>query len=231
MATCPNCGKELAENEVCSCSTASSASRTDVMGARVKEETTKAVGSMISLVTAVLQSPVDAVTNFVSGEDRKASYQLIGVEMAAVIIADLFYSLMYSIINGSRFRLQSVFQTLIADVVSILAVVIVGSILITFMAKRYGNVTVSFNKALSIASLQAIMISPVYCIYRVLAIFGVSILTYLGSVAYSGAQCLAVMLTYFGFSVVVQDKKKLFYGIGIYFMVLLLVNYIIRRLC
>lgn len=197
---------------------------------RVKAEATQAVGSMISLVTAVLASPADAVTNYVSGEDKKTSFQLIGVQLVAVTVAHLLNRILSALFSKySSFSIGTLLSTALHDVVAILVVMAVAAFIITILAKQ-GGVDVSFNKALSIASLQAIAVTPGYVIYYLISSLGVSILSNLSSIILSGTQVLAIILTFYGFNVVVNDKKKLFYGIGAYFVVLLLVNWIIGRL-
>lgn len=197
---------------------------------KVKAEATMAVGSMISLVTAVIASPADAVTNYVSGEDRKASFQLIGVETVSIAVMGVIYRLLYNLFNsGTPFAVNRIINYLLRDVISVVAVMAVGAFLITILAKNEG-VDVNFNKALSIASLQAIVMTPAYVVYYLVRGFDISVLNGLVGVIVSGAQALAVILTFYGFSVVIKDKKKLFYGIGIYFTCLLLVNWIIGRI-
>lgn len=197
---------------------------------KVKAEATMAVGNMISLVSAVFASPAEAVTNYVSGENQKSSYQLIGVQAAVVAVMSVLYRLVRNLVSsGTPYAFNSIINALLQNVVSVIAVMAVGAFLITVLAKQ-GGVDVSFSKAFSIASLQAIVITPAYLAYYVLAALNVSILTSLASIVYDGAQVLAIILTYYGFSVVIKDKKKLFYGIGIYFVALLFVSWLIMRI-
>lgn len=197
---------------------------------KVKAETTMAVGNMISLVSAVIASPSEAVTNYVSGEDRKSSYQLIAVETVAIAVMGVLFRLVRNLVSkGTPYALNNILNYMLKDVVSVLAVMAVGAFLITILAKQCGA-DVSINKALSIASLQAIVMTPAYIIYYAVASINVTILTGLAGIMISGAQVLAVILTFYGFSVVITDKKKLFYGIGIYFVALLLVSWLIGRI-
>lgn len=197
---------------------------------KVKAEATMAVGSMISLVTAVIASPAEAVTNYVSGEDRKASYQLIGVEAVSIAVMGVIYRLLYNLFHsGTPFPANRILNYCLRDLFAVLVVMGAGALLIPILAKKEG-IDVNFNKALSIASLQAIVMTPAYIVYYLVSGFDISVLTGLAGVLVSGAQALAVILTFYGFSVVIKDKRKLFYGIGIYFTCLLLVNWIIGRL-
>jgi hypothetical protein len=197
---------------------------------KVKEEASKAVSGMISLITAVLASPYEAVTNYVSGEDKKASYQLIAVQTVAVTLINIIYKLMRNLLTkGTTYGFNSIIQGALGDIATVIVAMAVGAFVITVLAKQEA-VDVSFNKALSIASLQAIIMTPVYFVYRFIVCFNIQILTGLAGVVYNASQILAVILTFYGFSVVLKDRKKLFYAIGIYFAVLLLVRYIMGRI-
>lgn len=197
---------------------------------KVKAETTMAVGNMLSLVSAVIASPSEAVTNYVSGEDRKSSYQLIVVQTVVIAVMGVLFRLIRNLVSkGTPYALNSILNYMLRDVVSVLVVMAAGAFLITILA-RQGGADVNLNKALSIASLQAIVMTPAYIIYYIVASINVSVLSGLASIVVHGAEVLAVILTYYGFSVVINDKKKLFYGIGIYFVVLLLADWIIGRI-
>lgn len=231
MAFCENCGKELQDGEVCGCTAKSEKSvQFEEMSAKVKDETNKAVGNMVSLIKAVLASPSEAVENYVAGQDKKSAYQLIALEAAGFTIAHVLSKLITMITTGYKYRFSAYLNGILQDLGLVIGSMAVAAFIIVFMAEKYGNTKIDFNKGLAIASLQSIVITPVYVCYAIISALGVSILTGVGSALYSAAHCLAIVLTYFGFSVVVADRKKLFYGLGVYSIVMNLISYVIRNL-
>lgn len=197
---------------------------------RVKQEATKAVNGMMSLITSVLAAPEETVTSYVSSGNRMASYQLIAVQTVVVALVNVVYKLMRNLLSkGTVYEFGSIVSGLLQNVVAVLAVAFLGAFIVSILAKTAGK-DVDFNTGLAIASLQAIVITPVYAVYRIVACFGVSILTNLTSILYSGAEVLAIVLTMYGFMVIIPDKKKTFYNVGIYFVALLLIEFIIRKI-
>ncbi|MDD6570998.1 MAG: hypothetical protein PUF12_01295 [Thermoflexaceae bacterium] len=233
MAFCENCGRELKDGEVCGCTDTNKsekAAQFDEVSAKVKEETGKAVGSMVSLIKAVLASPSEAVEEYVTGQDKKTAYQLIALETAGFTLANVVAKLIRMLLNGYSYRFSTFLTGILQDIGLVIGSMAVAAFIIVFMAEKYGDAKISFNKGLAIASLQSIVITPIYVCYALIGAFGVSILTGVASSVYSAARCLAIVLTYFGFSVVVADRKKLFYGLGVYSIVLSILSYVITSL-
>lgn len=240
MAICESCGKKLEEGEVCDCTKKSNGTvqfeksekteknaQFEEMSSKVKEETGKAVGNMISLVKAVIASPSEAVEEYVLGQDRKSAYQLIAVEAIGIALANVLYSIMRTLFKGYKFSISNILNLLVEHIITVPVVIAVGALLVTYMADKYGNTKIDFNKGLAIASLQAIIAAPAYIVYYIIAGLGVTFLTGVAGVLLNAAIGLALILTYFGFSVVVKDRKKLFYGIGIYIIILRFVEYVL----
>lgn len=231
MAFCRHCGKELQEGEVCSCTEKSEASvQFEEMSAKVKDETNKAVGNMISLIKDVLASPYEAVEKYVASQDKKSAYQLIALETVGFTLAHILAMVIRMLLNGYEYAFSTFLNSALEDIVLVIGSMAVAAFIIVFMAEKYGNMKIDFNKGLSIASLQAIVITPVYVCHALISAFGVSILTGASSAVYSAASCLAIVLTYFGFSAVVADRKKIFYGLGAYAIAMSIVSYVIRHL-
>lgn len=240
MAICENCGRKLEEGEVCDCTDKNKGAvkleknekteknaQFEEMSAKVKEETGKAVGNIITLVKAVIASPSEAVEEYVLGQDRKSAYQLIAVEAIGIALANVLYTIMRALFKNYKFSISNILNLLVEHIITVPVVIAVGALLITFMADKYGNTKIDFNKGLAIASLQAIIAAPAYIVYYVISGLGVTILTSIASILLTAATGLALILTYFGFSVVVKDRKKLFYGIGVYIVVVRFVAYIL----
>lgn len=197
---------------------------------RVKQEATMAINGMLSLMASVLVAPEETVTNYVTDGNNKAAYQLIGVQTVAVVLANVVYKLLRNLLSkGTNYELGNFISGMINNAVSVIAVAFVGAIVASVLVKQAGG-RIDFSRALSISSLQAVVMTPIVVIYRVIAGLGVSILTSLTSILYSGAEVLAIILTLYGFMVFIPDKKKSFYNVGIYFVVLLLVNFVVGKI-
>lgn len=225
MAFCQKCGKELVEGQPCSCQK----SVAKEMGANVKKEASEALGNIVGLVKSIIANPEDTVTEYINGEDQKAAYQLIGIEAAAVVVSGLIFRLFSTIFRSYEYSVSSYLTSIFASIAVVAAAMFGGAFMIQFMARQFGGVEISYNKALAIASLQAIVISPAILAYNIISSIGIYFLTSLVGTLYAGIKVLAIMLTYYGFNTVVQDKKKLFYGIGAYVVVLELISYVIGQ--
>lgn len=196
---------------------------------KVKQEATKAVNGMLSLMASVMAAPEETVANYVAGSNKGVAVQLIAVQTVAVALVNVIYKLMRNLLSkGTSYEFGNIVSGVLQNVVAVLAVVFVGAIMVSVLAKKSDN-NVDFSTGLAISTLQAIVTTPVYVVYRLVACFNISILTSLASILYSGSKVMAIVLTLFGFMVLVPDKKKSFYNTAIYFVVLLLVNFIVGR--
>lgn len=236
MGFCTKCGRELADGEVCNCTTENKTSDMKDTAAQAMEkgketaaqamEKGKAIaGNIFQFGSELIADPVAVINEYVPSGDVAKAGQLIGCEaVIAALSTFLVYLLRY------KYEFGRVISFTLRDAVSTLLVAAVGAYVIMFFADYFDKNKVNFKSGLCIMSLLSIVTIPVEIIYAVFRLINVNILTGLSNCITSGIGMMGYVLLYFGISTVVKEPKKRMYTMGGLYVVVSLVSFVVTKL-